>query len=122
MTQAARVVSHRNGVPMYRYPIGLDVHPVLLVRASRENVLERGRHIHEFPALWYAATAGHVYVAAAGEVLDPSRIAHRDEGGVGIFLDPAALSGSGAPLRSAFSGHPLLFPFLHGQSGGLLEL
>lgn len=122
MNQAARLVSHRGGVPMYRYPIGLDVPPVLLVRASREKVLERGHHIHEFPALWYAPTAGLVYVATAGEVLDPSRVAHRDDDGVGIFFDPAALSGSGAPLRPAWSGHPLLFPFLHGQSGGLLEL
>jgi AraC family transcriptional regulator, transcriptional activator of pobA len=70
---------------MYGYPTGLDVPPVSLVRGGREDVLERRRHIHDFPALWYAATDGLVYVAAAGEVLDPAQMADREDG-VGVFF------------------------------------
>ena len=106
---------------MYGYPTGLDVPPVSLVRGGREDVLERGRHIHDFPALWYAATDGLVYVAAAGEVLDPAQMADREDG-VGVFFDPSVLGGSGTPPWPAWNGHPLLFPFLHGRPGGLLEL
>ena len=106
---------------MYAYPTGLDVPPVALVRGGREDVLERGRHIHDFPALWYSAADALVYVAAAGEVLDPARMAHREDG-VGVFFDHSVLGGTGTPLWPAWNGHPLLFPFLHGRPGGLLEL
>ena len=121
MDQLARLVRHRGGVPMYAYPTGLDVPPVSLVRGGRDDVLERGRHIHDFPALWYSATDGLVYVAAAGEVLDPAQMADREDG-VGVFFDHSVLGGSGTPLWPAWNGHPLLFPFLHGRPGGLLEL
>lgn len=106
---------------MYQYPTGLDIPPVSVVRADRDDLLERGRHIHDFPALWYAPTAGLVYVVAAGEVVDPKQVAHRDEG-VGVFFDPAALGPGGLPPWPAWRAHPLLFPFLHGQPGGLLRL
>src|SRR5689334_17524000 len=88
MTQVARLVRHRGAVPMYGYPIGLGVSPVSIVRAEHENVVDSGPHIHEFPALWY--TEGRVYVAAAGVVLDPGRVAHSNTG-VGLFFDPATL-------------------------------
>ncbi|EUA52603.1 hypothetical protein I552_8711 [Mycobacterium xenopi 3993] len=29
-----------------------------MVRRGRDDVLERGRHIHDFPALWYVHAAG----------------------------------------------------------------
>jgi len=121
MDQLARLIRHRGGVPMYAYPTGLDVPPVALVRGGREDVLERGRHIHDFPALWYSAADALVYVAAAGEVLDPARMAHREDG-VGVFFDHSVLGGTGTQLWPAWNGHPLLFPFLHGRPGGLLEL
>lgn len=119
MAQVARLVRHRGAVPMYGYPTGLGVSPVSVVRAEHEKVIDRGPHIHEFPALWYAE--GRVYVAAAGEVLDPGRVAHSNTG-VGVFFDPATLVGNGTGPLPSWSGHPLLAPFLHGQPGGLLEL
>jgi AraC-like DNA-binding protein len=84
-------------------------------------MLDHGRHIHDFPALWYMRTAGLVYVAAAGEVLDPGRL-DRSESGVGVFFDPAALDSDRDTSWPAWGAHPLLFPFLHGEVGGLLEL
>ena len=121
MALASRLVRHRDGVPMYQYPTGPDTPPVLVVRAARKDVLERGRHIHDFPAIWYDDSAGLVYVAAPGEVLDPARV-NRSEGGLGVFFDPAALGMDGGASWPAWESHPLLFPFLHGESGGLLEL
>ncbi|KUH81101.1 MULTISPECIES: AraC family transcriptional regulator [unclassified Mycobacterium] len=121
MALASRLVRHRSGVPMYQYPTGPDTPPVSVVRAGRDEVLERGRHIHDFPALWYVSSAGLVYVAAAGAVLDPSRV-DRSGGDVGIFFDPVALGEDGESPWPAWRAHPLLFPFLHSESGGLLEL
>ena len=108
-------------MPTYRYPTGIDIPPVLLVRARDDDVLERGRHIHTFPALWYAPEASLVYVAAAGVVLHPEKV-ERTHDGVGVFFDPAAVGGDTLPPWTAWRAHPLLFPFLHGQSGGLLRL
>jgi AraC family transcriptional activator of pobA len=121
MAFPTRLVRHRGGVPMYRYPTGPDTPPVLVIRAGRDDVLERGRHIHDFPAIWYDADAGLVHVAAPGEVLDPARV-NRSEGGIGVIFDPAALGMDGRMPWPAWESHPLLFPFLHGASGGLLEL
>lgn len=121
MADAASLVRHRAGVPTYRYPTGIDIPPVLLVRARDDDVLERGRHIHTFPALWYAPEAALVYVAAAGVVLHPEKVV-RTHDGVGVFFDPAAVGGDTLPPWTAWRAHPLLFPFLHGRSGGLLRL
>jgi AraC family transcriptional regulator, transcriptional activator of pobA len=121
VTQAARVVSHRDGVPIYQYRTDPDASPVSVHRHFRDDVGERGRHIHDFPALWYVPTAGLVYVAAAGEVLDPRQLDNLADG-VAVFFDPTAL---GEDARSPWPGwrtHPLLFPFLHGHSGGVLRL
>jgi AraC family transcriptional regulator, transcriptional activator of pobA len=48
-------------------------------------------------------------------------VPHRNDG-VGVFFDPAALDGDGRSPWPAWQAHPLLFPFVHGHSGGLLEL
>lgn len=120
MTQSARVVGHRGGVPVYQYRSAPDVSPVSVHRHIGD-VGERGRHIHDFPALWYVPAAGVVYVAAAGEVLDPGRLDDLDAG-VAVFFDPAALGEDGRSPWPAWRGHPLLFPFLHGHSGGVLRL
>jgi AraC family transcriptional regulator, transcriptional activator of pobA len=121
MTVASRFLRHRGGVPIYQYRAGPDTPPVSVVHADRRDVLERGRHIHDFPALWYVPPANMVYVAAAGEILDPSQVA-RGNGGIGVFFDPAALGADRDTSWPAWRGHPLLFPFLHGEAGGLLEL
>jgi AraC-like DNA-binding protein len=107
-------------VPVYQYRADSETPPVSLVR-SGTDVLERGVHIHDFPALWYAYPDGFVYVVAPGTAVDPARVERRGDG-VGIFFDPAALDGDGRSPWPSWRRHPLLFPFLHGQSGGLLQL
>jgi AraC-like DNA-binding protein len=82
---------------------------------------ERGRHIHEFPALAYQPDTGLISVAAAGKTLEPHAVTQRRDS-IAVFFDPAAL-GDGAGLPSpTWRTHPLLFPFLHGRSGGVLRL
>jgi AraC family transcriptional regulator, transcriptional activator of pobA len=120
MTQPARLIGHRGGVPIYHYRTDPDISPVSVHRHIGD-LGERGRHIHDFPALWYVPGAGVVYVAAAGEVLDPERLDDLDAG-VAVFFDPAALGEDGRSPWPAWRGHPLLFPFLHGHSGGVLRL
>lgn len=121
MTQPARLVRQRAGVPVYEYRSGPDTPPVSVVRASPDDFVERGRHIHDFPALWYLPAAGLVYVVAAGQVLDPGRMDLRGAG-VAVFFDPAALGEDARSPWPAWRAHPLLFPFLHGQAGGILSL
>ncbi len=121
MSVATRLIRHRGGVPVYQYRTDRDTPPVSVVRAGREDLLEHGRHIHDFPALWYTPASGHVYVLAAGEVIDPAQVGRIDVG-VGVFFDPAALGEDGRSPWPAWRAHPLLFPFLHGRSGGLLRL
>ena len=121
MTQAARLIRHRAGVPIYEYRTDPDMPPVSVIRGARDDLPERGRHIHDFPALWYVAAAGAVYVAAAGEVLDPGQLDH-PASGVGVFFDPAALGEDARSPWPSWRAHPLLFPFLHGYAGGMLRL
>lgn len=117
----SRLVRLRDGVPVYQYLADSDTPPVSVIRADGGDVLEHGVHIHDFPILWYAYAAGLVYVVAPGIAVDPGRVPHRDEG-VGVFFDPAALDGDGGSPWPSWRGHPLLFPFVHGQSSGLLQL
>ncbi|MGZ4524991.1 MAG: helix-turn-helix transcriptional regulator [Mycobacterium sp.] len=121
MTRPARMVRQRAGVPIYEYRTDPDTPPVSVVRSGPEDFIERGRHIHDFPALWYLPASGLVYVAAAGQVLDPGRLEPRDAG-VAVFFDPAALGEDARSPWPAWRAHPLLFPFLHGQVGGILRL
>lgn len=121
MTRPARLVRQRAGVPIYEYRSDPDTPPVSVVRSGPEDFVERGRHIHEFPALWYLPVAGLVYVAAAGQVLDPGRLDLRDAG-VAVFFDPAALGEDARSPWPSWRAHPLLFPFLHGRVGGILRL
>jgi AraC family transcriptional regulator, transcriptional activator of pobA len=121
MPPISRLVRLRDGVPVYQYRADSDTPPVSVIRADGGDALEHGVHIHDFPVLWYAHTAGLVYVVAPGVAVDPGRVPHRDEG-VGVFFDPAALDGDGGSPWPSWRGHPLLFPFVHGQSSGLLQL
>ncbi|OIN79708.1 AraC family transcriptional regulator [Mycobacterium malmoense] len=121
MTRPTRLVRQRAGVPIYEYRTDPDTPPVSVVRSGPEDFVERGRHIHDFPALWYLPAAGLVYVAAAGRVLDPGRLEDRDAG-VAVFFDPAALGEDARSPWPAWRAHPLLFPFLHGHAGGILRL
>src|ERR1700742_1485800 len=115
-----RLIRHRGGVPVYQYRTDPHTPPISVIRHS-DQVRGLGRHIHDFPALWYLPAAAAVYVAAAGEVLDPIQLSDI-EGGVGVILDPAALGEDGRSPWPTWRTHPLLFPFLHGQAGGLLRL
>jgi AraC family transcriptional regulator, transcriptional activator of pobA len=116
---ASRLVRHRDGVPVYQYRADFDTPPVSVVRAGPDDLLEHRVHIHEFPVLWYAE--GQVYVVAPGAVVDPAQVPHRNTG-VAVFFDPAALDGDGRSPWPAWQAHPLLFPFVHGLSGGMLRL
>jgi AraC family transcriptional regulator, transcriptional activator of pobA len=118
---ASRLASHRGGVPVYEYRADLDTPPVTLVRHSSEDLIERGRHIHDFPLLWYDQPTGHVYVVAAGEEIDPNEVGPTEHG-IGLLFDPAALGADGRSPWPAWRAHPLLFPFLHGRTGGILQL
>jgi len=120
MTTPTRLIRHDRGVPVYQYRTDPHTPPLAVIRRG-EQVRNQGRHIHDFPALWYRPAVGAVYVVAAGEVLDPGDLADL-EGGVGVLFDPAALGEDGRSPWPAWRTHPLLFPFLHGQSGGLLRL
>lgn len=115
------MVRQRAGVPIYEYRTDPDIPPVSVVRSGPEDFIDRGRHIHDFPALWYLPAAGLLYVAAAGQVLDPGRLELRDAG-VAVFFNPAALGEDARSPWPAWRAHPLLFPFLHGQVGGILRL
>ncbi len=116
----SRLVRHRDGVPVYQYRSDFDTPPVSVVRTTKpDDLLEHGIHIHDFPVLWYAA--GRVYVVAPGTAVDPAKVPDRNSG-AGVFFDPAALDGEGRSPWPAWQAHPLLFPFVHGLSGGLLQL
>jgi AraC family transcriptional regulator, transcriptional activator of pobA len=119
MTQASRLVRHRGGVPVYQYRADSDTPPVSVIRV--DGILEHRVHIHDFPVLWYAPTAGQVYVVAPGAAVNPAQVPHRNNG-VGLFFDPAALDGDGRSPWPSWRRHPLLFPFVHGQPSGLLQL
>ncbi|WP_158015544.1 helix-turn-helix transcriptional regulator [Mycobacterium basiliense] len=121
MTHAARLIRHRSGIPVYQYRTDPDIPPVSVVRSGREELIERRRHIHDFPALWYVRTAGVVYVAAAGDVLEPETIDPISDG-VAVFFDPAVLGEDARSPWPSWRTHPLLFPFLHGRAGGMLRL
>jgi AraC family transcriptional regulator, transcriptional activator of pobA len=105
---------------VYQYRTDPHTPPLSVIRRG-EQVRNQGRHIHDFPALWYRPAVGAVYVVAAGEVLDPEDLVDL-EGGVGVLFNPAALGEDARSPWPTWRTHPLLFPFLHGHSGGLLRL
>ncbi|WP_310782068.1 helix-turn-helix transcriptional regulator [Mycobacterium sp. Z3061] len=119
MTQATRLSRHRDGVPVYRYRTDPGTPPVSVVRYH--EFAEGRPHIHDFPALWYVPAAGVVYVAAPGKVLNPKQVFPVGDG-VAVFFDPVALGEDARSPWPAWRTHPLLFPFLHGESGGVLRL
>ncbi|WP_040695465.1 helix-turn-helix transcriptional regulator [Nocardia vinacea] len=121
MTEATRVVRHRRGVPVYDYRSDQVTPPVSLLRFDRHAELGHRPHIHDFPVLLYVRSVGVVYVVAAGQVIEAAP-PHEFEGAVGVFFDPAALGDAGRAPWPAWRAHPLLFPFLHEHSGGVLEL
>jgi len=118
MTETTRPISHRDGVPIYQYRTDPDIPPVSVHRHDHRGTPDLGRHIHDFPALWYVPADGLVYVAAPGEVLEPPR----PDSGVAVFFDPTALGEDARSPWPAWRAHPLLFPFLHGHAGGVLRL
>jgi len=121
MAAAARIVRHRDGVPVYDYAVGFDTPPVALIRLRAGEVPEARPHIHDFPALTYFPACGTLFVAAAGEAVDPTRVAIRSDS-VGVFFDPAALGEGARSPWPTWRTHPLLFPFQHEHRGGMLEM
>jgi AraC family transcriptional activator of pobA len=121
MTPSARLVRHRDGIPVYDYPTDPATPPVSVIRLRRADLPEKRRHIHEFPILVYQADSGSISVVAAGETVDPAW-ADDHAHGVAIFFDPAALDEGTRSPWPTWRNHPLLFPFLHGRSDGLLRL
>lgn len=121
MPDVSRLVRHRDGVPVYRYWTDRDAPPVSVTRGRRAELPEHRPHIHDFPVLWYVPTEGTVYVVAAGEVIDPRPLTAESDG-IGVYFDPAALGYDAGSPWPTWQAHPLLFPFIHGNSGGLLQL
>jgi AraC family transcriptional activator of pobA len=121
MTQAVRVVAQRDGVPVYAYPSDPMTPPVSVMRFGPGGLPEKGRHIHDFPILAYLSATGSVYVVAAGQTIDPIWASQQIER-VGVFFDPAALNDGARSPWPTWRNHPLLFPFRHGHTGGLLQL
>jgi AraC-like DNA-binding protein len=121
MTPSARLVRHRDGVPVYDYPTDPVTPPVSVIRLQSDGLPEKRRHIHDFPILLYLPHTASVHVVAAGEAIDPVWVDDRTDG-VAVFFDPAALDDGTRSPWPTWRGHPLLFPFLHGNTGGLLRL
>ena len=121
MTPSARLVRHRDGVPIYDYPTDPVTPPVTVLRLQPDGLPEKRRHIHAFPILMYLPQTASVHVAAAGAAIDPGWAAHISDG-VAVFFDPAALGEGTRSPWPTWRSHPLLFPFLHGNAGGLLRL
>lgn len=120
MTEATWVVRHQRGVPVYDYRSDPAIPPVATMRYPTESPA-RQRHIHDFPALWYVTTTGAVYVVAAGQVVD-GRMIDTIGSGIGVLFDPGALGDDARAPWPLWRSHPLLYPFLHAQRDGLLEL
>ena len=121
MTPSARLVRHRDGIPVYDYPTDPVTPPVSVLRLQRDGLPERRRHIHDFPILLHLPDTASVHVVAAGAAIDPAWV---DDGtrGVAVFFDPAALGDGTRSPWPTWRSHPLLFPFLHGSTGGMLAL
>jgi AraC family transcriptional regulator, transcriptional activator of pobA len=121
MTQAVRVVARRDGVPVYAYPSDPTTPPVSVIRFHPGGLPEKGRHIHDFPILAYLSANGSVYVVAAGETIDPVWASEQADR-VAVFFDPDALNDGARSPWPTWRSHPLMFPFLHGHTGGVLQL
>jgi AraC family transcriptional regulator, transcriptional activator of pobA len=136
MSETARLVRYRAGVPVCRYRTTPQTPPVSVLRfGPHAPPGHERRHIHDFPVLVYVERAGltmsgdppyqvqkgDACVLAAGAVIDPS-VLSSTAAGCGVFFDPAALGGDGQAPWSSWRSHPLLIPFLHGIPGGLLRL
>ncbi|NNH74644.1 helix-turn-helix transcriptional regulator [Nocardia uniformis] len=137
MPEYVRPVRYESGVPVYRYWSDPAAPPLSVTRFTLDTQTAHGRpHIHDFPVLLYVyddggvlragrrnleVRAGEVYVIAPGQVVDGSATS-TFANVCGLFFDPAALGDDGRIPRPAWNAHPLLFPFLHGNPGGLLRL
>lgn len=121
MTAPVRLVHRRQGVPVYDYAAEPMTSPVSVIRLTPDSPIERNRHIHDFPVLAYVTDSGSAYVVAPGETIDPRSITDRTRA-VAVFFDAAAIGDGARSPWPTWRSHPLLFPFLHGTAGGLLNL
>lgn len=131
MTTRPRAVRLEAGVPVYRYSSDPAVPPLSVVRFTAGAPPAHGSpHIHDFPVLLYVdavlpdgehqGRVGDIYVVSPGVVVDGAGL-HLVSAS-GILFDPAALGDDTRAPWPAWRAHPLLFPFLHGTPGGLLQL
>lgn len=120
MAELTRLMRLRRGVPVHEYPTDPRTPPVSVVRPGHHELSHR-EHVHNFPALWYDRTAGHVHLIASGEVVDPAHL-RKAHDGVGLFFDPSALGEHRRAPWSTWRKHPQLFVFLHERRGGRLAL
>ncbi|MBO0850958.1 MAG: helix-turn-helix transcriptional regulator [Pseudonocardia sp.] len=140
MAEVTRVARYRAGVPVYRYVVDPSVPPVSVLRLSRHAFGRVGAHphAHEFPALLYferdggpmrtgsrlwPIRAGDAYVVAPGVATgsdDTEAVLHA--AGTAVFFVAEALEPGRAVPPPSWRSHPLLFPFAHGEAGGLLRL
>ncbi|MFF2550877.1 helix-turn-helix transcriptional regulator [Nocardia sp. NPDC058058] len=131
MSERMHPIRYQAGVPVYRYATDPAVPPLSVMRFTGDMRPAHGvPHIHDFPVLMYiaagtddddpASRTGDLYVVAPGAVIDAAGM--RMGSAVGVLFDPAALGDDTGTPWPAWRGHPLLFPFLHGTSTGLLRL
>lgn len=121
MTEPVRLVRHHRGVPVYHYAGDPVTPPVSVLRLHPGGLPEKGRHIHDFPIVVHVPEDASVYVVAAGETIDPAWVGDHTDG-TAVFFDPTALDEGARSPWPTWRNHPLLFPFLHGGTGGLLRL
>lgn len=122
MPAVSRPVRYQAGVPVHGYRTDPATPPVSVWRFGAPDIpADIGPHIHDFPTLVYVHRSGDVYVMATGHVVDRATVATIDEA-VAVFFDPAALGDDGRVLWPTWRTHPLLFPFVHGTTGGILRL
>jgi len=121
VTRPTQPTRHRNGIPVYDYSTDPVTPRVTVARLHAGNLPAQGRHIHAFPILVYLPDGGSIYVVAAGETMDPASVDDQADR-IAVFFDPAAFDEGTRSPWPTWRSHPLLFPFLHGRTGGLLHL
>ncbi|WP_231390455.1 AraC family transcriptional regulator [Nocardia sp. CNY236] len=122
ISEPARLVRHRDGIPVFDYRTDPAVPPVSVLRAEGLMRLRHTRpHIHQFPILMYVSGSGAAYAVAAGHVIDPARSLECSPVAA-VAFDPTSLAGDKHALWPMWRAHPLLVPFRHRHPDGLLPL
>lgn len=129
------------GPPFYTYQVVPGVPPVTTMRVDKaafDEVEDGHAHAHDFLVIAYfergggalrlaeqawPVAAGDVYLIAPGEVLGSADTDGLKEAeGWGVYFPTEALGEQVAGAILSWRAHPLLFPFVRGQSGGAQRL